>query len=64
LRTCSAAGNNPYSPYKPKGRGHNSAIIKAGKLLDIETLDHLIIGGNSFVSLNRRCLGFGEGKEE
>lgn len=34
------------------------AIIEAGKLLDIQTLDHLIIGGNSFVSLNRRGLGF------
>jgi DNA repair protein RadC len=40
------------------------AIIKAGKLLDIETLDHLIIGGNSFVSLNRRGLGFDEGEHK
>ncbi|MCK4489060.1 MAG: hypothetical protein KAU23_02310, partial [Anaerolineales bacterium] len=39
------------------------AIIKAGKLLDIQTLDHLIIGGNRFVSLNRRGLGFDEGGE-
>ncbi len=34
------------------------AIVKAGKLLDIQVLDHLIIGGNRFVSLNRRGLGF------
>ncbi len=39
------------------------AIIKAGKLLNIGVLDHLIIGGNSFVSLNRRGLGFDEGGE-
>ena len=36
------------------------AIVKAGKILDTQVLDHLIIGGNSFVSLNRRGLGFGE----
>ena len=36
-------------------------IFKAGRLLDTQVLDHLIIGGNSFVSLNRRGLGFEEG---
>jgi DNA repair protein RadC len=35
-----------------------SVILKAGKLLDISCLDHLIIGANTFVSLNRRGLGF------
>jgi DNA repair protein RadC len=34
------------------------AIVQAGKLLDIETLDHLIIGGNQWVSLKERGLGF------
>jgi len=34
------------------------AIVQGGKLLDIETLDHLIIGGNRFVSLKERGLGF------
>jgi DNA repair protein RadC len=34
------------------------AIIQAGKLLDIEVLDHLIIGQGRFISLNRRGLGF------
>lgn len=43
----------------PEDLSITKAIVKAGKLLDIETLDHLIIGGNSFVSLNRRGLGFG-----
>lgn len=35
------------------------AIAQAGKLLDIEVLDHLVIGGERFVSLKERGLGFG-----
>ncbi|HDN04810.1 MAG TPA: DNA repair protein RadC [Chloroflexi bacterium] len=35
-------------------------ILKAGKLLDVTVLDHLIIGGNRFESLNRKGLGFGD----
>jgi len=34
-------------------------IAEAGKLLDIELLDHLIIGRQRFVSLKERGLGFG-----
>jgi len=34
------------------------AIVDAGKLLDIEVLDHLIIGANRYVSLKERGLGF------
>lgn len=34
------------------------SIVEAGKLLDIDVLDHLIIGGNRFVSLKERGLGF------
>ena len=34
-------------------------IVQAGKLLDIDVLDHLIIGGIKFVSLKERGLGFG-----
>jgi DNA repair protein RadC len=33
-------------------------IVKAGKLLSIELLDHVIIGRNRFVSLKERELGF------
>lgn len=33
-------------------------IAKAGKLMDIAVLDHVIIGNNSFVSLKERGLGF------
>jgi DNA repair protein RadC len=34
-------------------------IAEAGKLLDIDVLDHLIIGRQRFVSLKERGLGFG-----
>ena len=34
------------------------AIVQAGKLLDIEVLDHLVIGQGRFVSLKERGLGF------
>jgi DNA repair protein RadC len=35
------------------------AIVSAGKLLDVEVLDHLVIAGGKFVSLKERGLGFG-----
>ncbi|HIE56900.1 MAG TPA: JAB domain-containing protein [Anaerolineales bacterium] len=35
------------------------AITKAGELLDIQVLDHLVIGRGRFVSLKERKLGFG-----
>ena len=34
------------------------SIVEAGKLLDIELLDHLIIGKGRWVSLKERKLGF------
>jgi DNA repair protein RadC len=33
-------------------------IVQAGKLLDIEVLDHLVIGRQRYVSLKERGLGF------
>jgi DNA repair protein RadC len=33
-------------------------LVAAGKLLDIEILDHLIIGRNRYVSLKQKQLGF------
>ena len=33
-------------------------IVSSGKLLDIDVLDHLIIGHQRFVSLKERGLGF------
>jgi len=35
------------------------AIIEAGKLLDVQVLDHLVIGSGRWVSLKERKLGFG-----
>lgn len=34
------------------------AIVQAGKLLDVEVLDHLVIGRGRYVSLKERGLGF------
>jgi len=34
------------------------AFVQAGKLLDIDVLDHLVIGGGRWVSLKDRGLGF------
>jgi DNA repair protein RadC len=34
------------------------AIVQAGKLLDIDVLDHLVIGAGKWVSLKERGLGF------
>ncbi len=36
-------------------------IVEAGELLDINVLDHLIIGRNRYTSLKERRLGFGSG---
>ncbi len=33
-------------------------LVDAGKLLEIDVLDHLVIGDNRFVSLRERALGF------
>lgn len=35
-------------------------VVKAGKLLDIDVLDHLVIGRGRFVSLKERGLGFSD----
>ena len=35
------------------------AIVQAGKLLDVDVLDHLVIGQGHWVSLKERGLGFG-----
>ncbi len=34
------------------------AIVEAGRLLDIEVLDHVVIGHQRFVSMKERALGF------
>lgn len=56
--------NHPSGSFSPSPDDCSitKAIVKAGKLLDIQVLDHLIIGANTFVSLNRKGLGFEEGE--
>ncbi len=33
------------------------ALVQAGKLLDIQVLDHIVVGHNQWVSLKERGLG-------
>lgn len=42
----------------PEDIGITKEIVKAGKLLDVEVLDHLIIGHGRFISLKGKGLGF------
>ena len=42
----------------PEDVAVTKVLAEAGKLLDIEVLDHLIIGKNCFLSLKARGLGF------
>jgi DNA repair protein RadC len=42
----------------PDDVGVTRALVEAGRLLDIEVLDHLVIGKNRFVSLKAKGLGF------
>jgi len=59
------AHNHPSGSFDPSPDDVciTKAILSAGKLLDIQVLDHLIIGANGFLSLNRRSLGFSDGSE-
>ncbi len=34
------------------------AIVQAGKLLDVEVIDHIVVGLNKWVSLKEKGLGF------
>jgi DNA repair protein RadC len=36
------------------------SLVQAGKLLDIDVLDHIVIAQNRYVSLKERGLGFDE----
>jgi DNA repair protein RadC len=42
----------------PEDISVTKAIITAGELMNIEVLDHLVIGKNSFVSMKAKGLGF------
>ncbi len=42
----------------PEDVGLTRAVVQAGKLLDIQVLDHLVIGQGKWVSMKERGLGF------
>ena len=46
------------SGFDPDDVAVTRAIVQAGKLLDVEVLDHLVIGQGRGVSLKERGLGF------
>jgi DNA repair protein RadC len=64
-QNCSAiivAHNHPSGDPTPSPEDVTvtAELVKAGKILDIDVLDHLVIGaGQKFVSLKERGLGFG-----
>jgi DNA repair protein RadC len=43
----------------PEDAALTRSAVQAGKLMDIEVLDHLVIGHGMFVSLKEKGLGFG-----
>ncbi len=62
-RNCAAiivAHNQPSGDSSPSSEDQavSRELVEAGKLLDIEVLDHLVIGQNQFVSMKERGLGF------
>jgi len=62
-RSCAAlivAHNHPSGDPTPSPEDVEVTrqLVEAGNLLDIELLDHLIIGRQRFISLRERGLGF------
>ena len=59
---CIALAHNHPSGDQPDPSPEDVALtrecVKAGNLLDVEIVDHLVISGNGFVSLRERGLGF------
>jgi DNA repair protein RadC len=68
---CNAAGiliahNHPSGDPSPSAEDIHitSEFVRAGNLLDIKVLDHIIIGRGSFCSLRERGLGFSDSPTE
>lgn len=55
LSHCHPSGNPAPSPEDIKVTGQ---LYEAGRLLDIQLLDHVIVGDNQFISLRTLGLGF------
>ena len=63
MQNCPAiivAHNHPSGDQTPSAEdvAVTAELVKAGKLLDVSVLDHLVIGRGAHVSLRRRGLGF------
>ena len=52
--------NHPSGDPKPSPNdvAITRAMVEAGKLLDVEVLDHLVIGQGQYISLKEKKLGF------
>jgi DNA repair protein RadC len=64
-RNCSAlivVHNHPSGDPTPSADdvAMTRQMVEAGRLLDIEVLDHLIIGHGRYLSLKEQGLGFGD----
>ncbi len=62
-RNCAAvivAHNHPSGDPNPSPEdvALTRRLVDAGKLLEVDVLDHLVIGQNRYVSLRERALGF------
>jgi len=53
---CHPSGDSTPSPEDVRV---TTSLVQAGELLDIECLDHIVIGRGQWVSLKERRLGFG-----
>jgi DNA repair protein RadC len=65
-RNCAAlivAHNHPSGDPNPSPEdvALTRRLVDAGKLLEVDVLDHLVIGQNRYVSLRERALGFEAG---
>jgi DNA repair protein RadC len=58
------AHNHPSGDARPSPQdiAVTKALVAAGALLDLQVVDHVIIGQNSHVSLQREGVGFGQGR--
>lgn len=62
-RNCAAlivAHNHPSGDPNPSPEdiALTRRLVEAGKLLEVDVLDHLVIGNNCYVSMRERALGF------
>jgi DNA repair protein RadC len=59
LANCALVPTSPDPTPSPEDVAVTREIYTACKILDLDLLDHLVIGNPGFVSLKERGLGFG-----